>query len=145
MHIWGTGVFDNAPAVEWADQFDRTAAGRRAALVSSALASAVRADDQRAWLVALGAATTVAAALPGGPLLAANSVPMSVTDNQFQPSAELAVTAVDTLKQCMSVHTEWTRSWTRAALLDDAVAVVEAVIEELEARTALTVRVREAS
>lgn len=87
----------------------------------------------------------MAAALPGGPLLAANSVPMSVTDNQFQPSAELAVTAVDALKQCMSVHTEWTRSWTRAALLDDAVAVVEAVIEELEARTALTVRVREAS
>ena len=45
----------------------------------------------------------------------------------------------------MSGQTEWTRLWTRAALLDDAVAVVEAVIEELEERTALTVRVREAS
>ncbi|MGK9274193.1 DUF4259 domain-containing protein [Williamsia muralis] len=145
MHIWGTGVFDNAPAVEWAEQFDRTTAVRRAALVRSALATALRADDQRAWLVALGAATTVAAALPGGPLLADNTGPKSLLDNQFQPSVELAAAAVETLEQCMSVHTEWTRLWTRAALLDDAVAVVDAVIEELEERTALTVRVREAS
>ena len=145
MHIWGTGVFDNAPAVEWADQFDRTAAVGRPALVRSTLATAVRADNQRAWLVALGAATTVAAALPGGLLLSENTGPKSVTDNQFQPSAELAAAAVKTLEQCMSVYTEWTRLWTRAALLDDAVAVVEAVIEELEERTALTVRVREAS
>jgi hypothetical protein len=145
MHIWGTGVFDNAPAVEWADQFDRTAAVGRPALVRSALETAVRADDQRGWLVALGAATTVAAALPGGLLLAENAGPKSVIDNQFQPSAELAAAAVDALEQCMSVHTEWTRLWTRAALLDDAVAVVEAVIGELEARTALPVRVREAS
>ena len=141
MHIWGTGVFDNAPAVEWADQFDRTAAVGRPALVRSALATAVRADDQRAWMIALGAATTVAAALPGGLLLAENTGPKSVTDNQFQPSIELAAVALATLEQCMSVHTEWTR----AALLDDAIAVVEAVIEELKKRTALTVRVREAS
>lgn len=145
MHIWGTGVFDNAPAVEWADQFDRTAVVRRPALIRSVLASAVRADDPRAWLVALGAATTVAAALPGGPLLAVNSGPKSLSDNQFQPSAELSAAAVETLEQYMSGQTEWTRLWTRAALLDDAVAVVEAVIEELEERTALTVRVREAS
>ena len=145
MHIWGTGVFDNAPAVEWADQFDRTAAVGRPALVRSALATAVRADDQRAWLVALGAATTVAAALPGGLLLAENTGPKSVTDNQFHPSAEMTAAAVESLEQCMSVHTEWTRLWTRAVMLDDAVAVVEAVIEELEERTALTVRVREAS
>ena len=145
MHIWGTGVFDNAPAVEWADQFDRTAAVGRPALVRSALATAVRADDQRAWLIALGAATTVAAALPGGLLLAENTGPKSVTDNQFQPSIELAAVALATLEQCISVHTEWTRLWTRAALLDDAIAVGKAVIEELEKRTALTVRVREAS
>ena len=145
MHIWGTGVFDNAPAVEWADQFDRTAAVRRAALVRSALATAPRADDQRAWLIALAAATTVAATLPGGQLLAGGSGPKALPDNQFQPSSELAARALDTLAQCLSEHTEWTRLWTRAALIDDAVAVVHAVIEELEARIAPTVREREAS
>ncbi|WP_353582070.1 MULTISPECIES: DUF4259 domain-containing protein [Actinomycetes] len=144
MHIWGTGVFDNAPAVEWADQFDRTAAVGRPALVRSALETAVRADDQHAWLVALGAATSCGRLTrrpaPRGERRpeVSDRLPISTFSGAGCCCTECAGTV-------HSVHTEWTRLWTRAALLDDAVAVVEAVIEELEERTAQTVRVREAS
>jgi GNAT superfamily N-acetyltransferase len=145
MQIWGTGVFDNAAALEWAGQFDRTAGAKRSEMVRSALSTSLADDEVHTWLRALAAATTVAAGLPGGPLLAADYGPESLGDNQFRSSTDLAEYAITVLGRCVAVDTEWTRMWTGVALLDDALAVADAVIGELQERSARALRVREAS
>jgi len=132
MEAWGIGVFDNDAAVGWADRFDSSAPPARAAVVRSALQSAAGADDSGS--AALAAAAVVASALPGGRLLPTGYGPKDLSDNHFQVTPDLPGLALRALSQVRVQESPWSRQWREAGLLDDAVAVVDAVMDEIEER-----------
>jgi hypothetical protein len=145
MQTWGTGVFDNEAAVEWAADFDCAVPAKRAAIVRDALMAALDRGDRQVDQAAVAAATIVAASLPGGPLLAANCGPKALSDNLFSATVELPDLAVAALRRCQSADSEWSKLWNQVSLLDDALAVVDAVLDELQERTASELTVRAAS
>jgi hypothetical protein len=145
MQTWGTGVFDNDSAVEWAAEFDRTMPTKRSAVVRDALMAALDGGDIQVDQAAVAAATTVAASLPGGPLLAANYGPKALSDNMFSATLELPDLAGAALRHCRSDNSEWSKLWNQALLIDDALAVVDAVLDELQERTTSALTVRAAS
>lgn len=136
MHTWGIGVFDNDVAAEWAGDFDETAPPDREDVVRAALTTAVRdgAHDD-AETAAIAAATTIASSLPGGPLLAPSYGPKSLEVNAFEVADDLPQLAVRAMWKVMSPDSEWSHRWQEAGSLDDALAVVEAVVDELELRS----------
>ncbi|PXW30629.1 UNVERIFIED_CONTAM: uncharacterized protein DUF4259 [Williamsia faeni] len=132
MEAWGIGVFDNDAAVGWADRFDRSTPPARAAVVRSALQSVAGADDSGS--AALAAAAVVASALPGGRLLPAGYGPKGLSENQFQVTPDLPGLALRALSKVRVPESAWSGQWREAGLLDDAVAVVDAVMDEIEER-----------
>lgn len=134
MGTWGIGVFDNDVAAEWADDFDGASPDERSAVVRTALTNVFETDDDTAECVALAAATTVASSLPGGPLLAPSYGPKSLDEQTFEVADDLPDLAVLAMNRVMSPRSEWSARWSHFGSLDDAVAVVEAVIDELELR-----------
>jgi hypothetical protein len=145
MQTWGTGVFDNESAVEWAADFDRAMPEKRSTIIRDALMAALDRGDRQVDQAAVAAATTVAASLPGGTLLAANYGPKALSDNLFSQTLELPDLAVAALRRCRSADSEWSKLWNQALLIDDALAVVDAVLDELQERTAPPITVRAAS
>lgn len=135
MRTWGIGVFDNDVAAEWAGDFDEMLPGERVAVVRAALTEALASDQDTAECAAIAAATTVATSLPGGPLLAPSYGPKSLNERTFEVADDLPDLAVRAMNRVMAPDSEWSARWTEAGSLDDAVAVVEAVIVELELRT----------
>src|SRR4051794_22627763 len=130
MQIWGTGAFDNEPATAWVGRFDRAADAARPVVVRAALSAVFERDDEAVGLSALAAATTVAAALPGTPLLVSGVGPKMLADKGFTVTSDLLDLALATLKRLGSPTSAWSRVWTRTDRLDDALAVLDAVTEE---------------
>lgn len=145
MRIWGTGAFDNEPATAWVGKFDRAAAAARPIVARAALSAVFDRDDEAVGFSALAAATTVAAALPGRPLLVSGLGPKTLADSTFTVTSDLLDLALATLKRVGSPTSAWSRVWTRGDRLDDALAVLDAVTDELEERAARSLRVRAAS
>jgi hypothetical protein len=145
MQTWGTGVFDNEAAVEWCAEFDRAAPGKRSAIVRTALMAVFDHSDHQAGSAAVAAATTVAARLPGGPLLVTNYGPKSLSDKDFSLTMELPDLAVAALHKCRAADSDWSKLWERETMLDDAIAVVDAVLDELDERSAQMITARAAS
>lgn len=135
MGTWGVGVFDNVVATEWASDFDETAPNDRGAVVRAALTEVLDGDKRVAGFAAIAAATTVASMLPGGPLLASSYGPKTLDENVFEIDEDLPDLAVRAMDRVMSPDSEWSARWNEAGVLDDAVAVVDAIIDELELRT----------
>lgn len=135
MRTWGVGVFDNVVATEWASDFDETAPERRGAVVRAALTELPGGDNRVAGLAAVAAATTLASLLPGGRLLGSSYGPKTLEENLFEIDEDLADLALRAMEALMSPDSEWSARWNESGLLDDAVAVVEAVIDELELRS----------
>lgn len=136
MGTWGIGVFDNDVAADWAEDFDGISPEARGAMVRTALTEVFDSDEDTAECAAVAAATTVASSLPGGPLLAPSYGPKSLDEHTFVVAADLPDLAVRAMNRVMSPDSRWSARWTEVGSLGDAVAVVEAVIDELELRTA---------
>lgn len=134
MGTWGMGVFDNDVATEWADDFDEATPEERGQVVRTTLTEVLDTDDDAAECAAVAAATTVASSLPGAPLLAPSYGPKSLDERTFDVADDLPDLAVRAMNRVMSAGSEWSARWTEAGSLGDAVAVVEAVIVELELR-----------
>lgn len=145
MQIWGTGAFDNDPATAWVRKFDRAAPAARPIVTRAALSAVFDRNDEVAGFTALAAATTVAAAFPGRPLLASGFGPKTLADSAFTPTSDLADLALAALERVASPTSEWSVALTRHGRIDDALAVLDAVTDELRERSERSVRVRAAS
>lgn len=130
MGSWGIGVFDNDAAVGWADRFDRSAPAARITVVRAALQAAAGTAD--AGSAALAAATVVAAELSDGRLLASGCGPKSLSENHFQVTPDLSSLSLRALSRVKAPESPWARQWREVGMLDDAAAVVEAVMDEIE-------------
>jgi Domain of unknown function (DUF4259) len=137
MSTWGIGAFDNDDAAGWAAEFDASSTGERANVVRTALRVVLEHDHTAEEFAAIAAATTVASSMPGGPLLAPDYGPSLHLIEQFDVPADLPELAVRAMNRIKVAESEWSGLWYRAGALDDAVAVVDAVIDELELRTVL--------
>lgn len=140
MEAWGLGVFDNAVAVAWADRFDRSVPMARPIVLRATLQAVTGtggAGSDGAGSAALAAAAVVASGLPGGRLLPSGYGPKTLAGNPFQVTPDLSGLALQALAQVRSPDSSWSRDWRAAGMLEDAVAVVDAVVDEIEDRCAL--------
>ncbi|WP_168176603.1 DUF4259 domain-containing protein [Williamsia sp. 1135] len=137
MSTWGIGAFDNDDAAQWAAKFDASSSVERVNVVRNALRVVLDRDHTAEEFAAVAAATTVASSLPGGPLLAPDYGPDRHLIEQFRASDDLPDLAVRALNRIKGAKSEWSGLWNRAGSLDDAVAVIDAIIDELELRTVL--------
>lgn len=137
MSTWGIGAFDNDDAAAWAAEFNTSSFAERVNVVRMALRVVLEHDHIAEEFAAIAAATTVASSLPGGPLLAPDYGPSADLIEQFVVPVDLAELAIRALTRIRAVHSEWWGLWSRAGVLDDALAVIDAVLDELELRTAM--------
>ncbi len=137
MSTWGIGAFDNDDAALWAVDFDESPLAERGNVVRTALRIVLDGDRTAEEFAAIAAATTVASSLPGGPLLAPDYGPSQRGLEEFEVAFDLPELAVQAMNRILATDSQWSGFWYRAGALDDAVAVVDAVIDELQMRTAL--------
>ncbi len=137
MSTWGFGAFDNDDAARWAAEFDASSSAERANVVRAALHTVVEHDHTADQFAAIAAATTVASSLPGGPLLAPGYGPNPQLIETFHVADDLPELAVRALNRVRVAESGWSGLWDRAGALDDALAVIDAIVDELELRTTL--------
>ncbi|MGY4644911.1 DUF4259 domain-containing protein [Cellulomonas sp. URHB0016] len=134
MGAWGSGIFDNDTAADWAGGLDDAEAADRPALVRTALLAAVEADDDLDLddaSVALAAAAVVAAGLPDGPDVNHNYGPdvETLVGLRLDPGeVDLALRAVD---RVVAEGSEWRELWEEADSLDEACGAIEPVVAAL--------------
>ncbi|WP_207841569.1 DUF4259 domain-containing protein [Williamsia soli] len=137
MSTWGIGAFDNDDAAQWVAKFDAAPSSERVNVVRNALRGVLEHDHTDQEFAAVAAATAVASSLPGGPLLAPDYGPNRHLIEQFRAPDDLPELAIRALERVKGPQSQWSGLWYRAGSLDDAVAVIDAIIDELELRTAL--------
>ena len=124
MGAWGSGIFDNDSAADWAGALDDADAADRPGLVRAALTAAVDGDDDGLDLddasCALAAAAVVATRLPGGPDVNHNYGPNVETLADLRLEADLVPLALQAIDRVVAEDSEWFEVWDDAGSLDEA-------------------------
>lgn len=137
MATWNVGPFDNDDATEWCERLEATESDQRAALVQSALETAVRAGvdlSPSKAAEALAAAGTVLQALTGAQLSNSPYAPrflLGRNDIDVSPALrDLAVRAIDSIG-CEG--SPWRERWVQDVEAEEAFSL----LAELRASIAL--------
>lgn len=134
MGAWGTGIFDNDGAADWAGGLDNADTAERPDLVRSALLAVIEADDDLdndAATEGLAAAAVVAARLPGGPDVDHNYGPNVETLADLRLDADLIGLALEAIERVLAEGSEWRELWEDGGEIDRARADVQPVATAL--------------
>jgi hypothetical protein len=118
MGAWGTGIFDNDGAADWAVLFDDTDMADRLGFVTRTLERGTTSgyidididiDDGEA---VLAATAVVASLVPDGPVLDANNGPQTLGGTVgFEVTDELRALTVQALRGVTGANSEWMELW----------------------------------
>ncbi|MBB0967638.1 DUF4259 domain-containing protein [Dietzia aerolata] len=137
MGAWGSGIFQNDDASDWAAEFDEADPSERADLVTEALDTAVE-DAAEGELdadvagQALAAAALVARLSPGGGAVDLEGGPSATDVPGLEVDDTVRATAAKAARAAIDESSEWHELWSEAGSLDEAMSPVTEILRVLE-------------